>query len=151
MHGLKLLLVSIMLLVLSSQFLAAASYADANEDMAASTLASAEESIVLAYQATLNAEEAGANVSGLLVRLNEAGQLLASAQTEYRLGDFEKANELSESSKSIGEEVQNAAVDLRGSALSQSVQRMVSTMVASVVGVASIAYLLKKRYGSTGS
>jgi len=157
MHVSKLFVVSIMLLVLSSQFLVAASFAGASEDTAASALANAEESIVLAYQATLNAEEAGANVSGLLVRLNEAGQLLASAQIEYRLDDFEKANELSESSKSIAEEVQNAAVNLKDSALSESAQRMLSTMVASVLGVASIAlvslyawYLLKKRCGSTG-
>jgi len=142
-------------LVMASQTSVYLTFADVSEPEAASALANAEEAVVSAYREALKAEEAGANVSSLLVRLNEAGQYLARAQIEYRLGDFEKTTDFANSSRSIGEEVQDAAVRLKDSALSESVRRMLFTMIVSVVGVAVIAlgslwvwHLLKKRYSS---
>src|SRR4030042_446432 len=57
------------------------------------TLASndADGAVALAYTATLKAKNAGANVSDLLTRLDEAGEFLAQAHMAYRSGDFDGA------------------------------------------------------------
>jgi len=150
---LRFAFVSVLLFAAASQFLVSATVAESSEDEATSALASAEGAVVSAYQAVLGAEEAGANASGLLVRLNEAGGYLAQAHMACRLGDFDEATRSANLSRSIGEEVQNDAVALKDSALSDSLQRMVLTMIASVLGVVLIALgslwvwlLLKKRY-----
>jgi hypothetical protein len=52
-------------------------------------LEEAEEALVLAYDAVLEAEEAGADVIGLLEKLNVGGQYLAEAYAYVRLGDSE--------------------------------------------------------------
>jgi len=61
-----------------------------DEDVVALDIAEAEEILVSAYGAVLEAEEAGANVSGLLGRLNLGGEYLAEAYAYVRLGDSEK-------------------------------------------------------------
>jgi len=147
-------------LVLTSQFFVFATFAEVSESEASLALANAEVTVVSAYQAVLKAEEAGANVSGLLDRLNEAGENLAYARMAYNHNprDLDKTISFANSGKDIAEEVQNAAVKLRDSALSGSMRRMLYTMIASVVSVAFIAlgslwfwHLLKKRYGSGDS
>nr|NIR87761.1 hypothetical protein [Candidatus Bathyarchaeota archaeon] len=62
-----------------------------SEDDAAWAIIKAEDSVASGYDAVLEAEEAGANVSGLLARLNEAAMLLAEAEIAFRLGDFDEA------------------------------------------------------------
>jgi len=155
MSCLKFALVLVMFLVFATQLFVIATFAELSENEAVSTLATAEGTVISAYQAVLNAEEAGANVSDLLVQLNRAGEYLARAHMEYRQGNFEKATDFANSGRSIGEEVQSAAVELKDSALSEGLQRMVFTMIASVLGVAVIAlgslwiwHFLKKRYSS---
>lgn len=147
-------LVLSLFLVFSSQFFVVATFAEASESEAVSALVNAEGAMVSGYQAVLKAEEAGANVSDVLVRLNEAGVFLAEARMAYRLGEFDKAVGFADLSRNIGVEVQNDAVGLRDSALSEGVQRMMLTMIASVVGIALVAlgsfltwHFLKKRYG----
>jgi len=156
MSVLRFSLALMMLLAFASQAFVSLTFAEVSEYKASLALATAEEAIVSAYQEALKAEEAGANVSELYVQLNKAGESLARAYIEYKSGDFEKATNFANSSRSIGVEVQNAAVGLKDSALSQGMQRILFTMIASVVGVASIAlgslwlwHLLKKRYGSS--
>jgi len=60
--------------------------ADANQ-----MLAEAENAVVSAYVSVAEADGAGANVSQLLVKLEDAGALLAEAQNSYRVGDYERA------------------------------------------------------------
>jgi len=151
---LRLSFVLMLFLVMASQFFVSATIAEVGEDEGASGLIDAEEKVLSAYLAVLEAEKTGANVSVLLVRLNEAGEFLARAHVEYRLGDFEEASHLADSSRNIGIEVLNAAIDLKDSASSEGIQHMLFMMIASVVGMASIAlgslwvwYFLKKRYG----
>jgi len=153
MSGLRFSLVLLMFLVLASQFFAFEAFAEASKDVAASALTDAEGVVVSAYQAVLKAEESGANVSGMLVRLNEAGGILARARMAYSLGDFEGTASLASSSRNIGVEVENAAVELKDLALSERVQRMWFTVIGSVIGVVLIVFgslwvwrVFKRRY-----
>ena len=56
------------------------------EDYASSSIQPYEERLSLAFSAVLEAGKAGANVSSLIVKLNEAGDLLIERQTSYRSG-----------------------------------------------------------------
>ena len=62
-----------------------------SEDTATLAITQAEETFASAYEAVLEAEQAGANVSELLDRLNIAAEHLAEARMLYRLGDFDGA------------------------------------------------------------
>jgi len=153
MSGLKFLLGLMMVLFVASQFFVVATYGEFGEDVAASALKDAEEVVFSAYQAVLEAEESGANVSGLMVRLNEAEGLLANARMAYKFGDFEEASRFATSSTNIGVEVENAAVELRDSALSEKEQHMWFSMIGSVVSVVLIVLgsfwvwrVFKRRY-----
>jgi len=122
-------------------------------DEASLALTNAESTLVSAYQKVLEAEEAGANVSGLLVRLNEAGGFLARARMAYTLGDFDEAVRFASSSGDVAVEVQNSAVGLRDLALGDGVQRLWFTLVGSVVGVVLVVLgcfwvwrVFKRRY-----
>lgn len=138
-------LVLLILLVFASQLLVAETFL-IGEGYATSSSTESEESVVSAYRAALETEKAGANVSSLLVKLNEAAKFLASGRMSNGSADFDEATR-------IAREVENAAVELKDSALSEGLQRMVFTMTASVVGMALIALgslvvwrLLKNRY-----
>jgi len=94
--------------------------------------------MVSAHEAVLEAERAGANVSGLLARLKVAGEGLAQAHISYRLGDFDVAARSAELCSQIGEEVMVEAYELRGLALEEAVQRFRWTMIGSVLSVAIV-------------
>jgi hypothetical protein len=64
---------------------------EVSQSQASSALAESEAAVVSAYQVVANASAAGANISTLLVRLNEAGDLLTRAHVAYGLGDFDSA------------------------------------------------------------
>jgi len=138
MPSLKFSLALLMFLVLASQIFVFETFAEVSENVAASGLTDAESVVVSAYQVVLKAEQAGANVSGLLVRLNEAEGFLTRARMAYELGDFEKAASFANSSRNIGVEVENAAVELKDSALSEGAQRMWFMMTGSIVGVVGV-------------
>jgi len=153
MSGLKLSLVLVMFLVLASQFFISETFAEASKDVAASALTDAEGVVASAYQAVLRAEAAGANVSGLLVRLTEAGGFLANARMAYKSGDFEEAASFANSSRNIGVEVENAADELKDSAFFERVQRMWFMMTGSIFGVILVFFgsfwvwrVFKRRY-----
>jgi hypothetical protein len=71
--------------------------AEENQLQALSAMAEAEADVVSAYQAVANADAAGANVSDLMVRLNEAGDYLTRAHAAYARGDSDSALELANS------------------------------------------------------
>ena len=66
----------------------------ASESEAVAAVAAAGEQIVLCYDAVAEADAAGANVTALLARLGEAGELLSNAELSYRIGDFDSAVDL---------------------------------------------------------
>jgi len=125
-----------------------------DQSQAASTISQAEWATVAAYEAALEAEKAGGNVSVLFIRLNDAGKLLASARILYRNGDFDTASMLADLSKNIGGDVQNSAVQLKDYELIENQRRSLLTIVAFVAVVAAIGlgsvlswHLLRERYG----
>jgi len=61
------------------------------QESALAKISEAEDAVLSAYRAALEAERAGGNVSRLLVRLNEAGTLLSKAKHAYNVGDFNSA------------------------------------------------------------
>jgi len=61
------------------------------EDEAREKIELAESEVLSCYSAVFEAEKAGANVSGLLVVLNEAGGFLSMAKFAYQGGDFDSA------------------------------------------------------------
>jgi len=124
----------IFLFAISSFFLIATAKGISENE---ATLASndADGTVVSAYLATLKAEEAGANVSGLLIQLDEAGGFLARAHMAYRSGNFDETIHFANLSKNIGEEVQNAADRLEILALSEGHQRLLFTMIGSIACV----------------
>jgi len=109
--------------------------AGSDQDTAFSVLVVAEDAVLSAYDAVIEAELVGGNVSSLTVQLNEAGELLASARMSYRDGDFEKATLFADLSRSTGEEVEDAAYELKGLAWDAGFQRLRFTMVGSVSGI----------------
>lgn len=76
---------------------------------AVSTVSEAEQSIAQVYEAVVDAESAGANVSSLLVGLNDAVGLLSEAQLALEVGDFEECIRLAELSREAGSGVGNEA------------------------------------------
>jgi hypothetical protein len=125
----------------------------ADEDLIVSALAEAEEAVASAYQVVSEAEHIGANVSHLLVPLNEAGGFLTRAQAAYRAGDYNETVYSANLCRDIGKDVKAEALSLTGLAWSQRVQNMWFLMAGSILSVAIIVLgslwgwrLFKKRY-----
>jgi hypothetical protein len=109
-----------------------------SEDAASLAISQAEQVLASAFEAVLEAERAGANVSGLLVMLNDAGVFLAKAQVAYRLGDFEEAVGFADLCYEIGEGVKGKAGELRVEAYGPRVIGFWLTMAGSLVGVVAV-------------
>ena len=152
MSNLKLLLSLLVLSTFISSPLVLRAHAS-SQVVAASAISQAEQALASAYEAVLEAEQAGANVTGLLARLNEAGDLLAQANVLYRLGDFDGVARFAELCGQIGEEVRVEAHGLRDLALEEAAQRFRWTMIGSILGVAIVVggsflgwRIFKRRY-----
>jgi len=65
-----------------------------SESEAQIAVEAAEDKILTCYQAASNAANSGANVSVLLLILDEAGTLYSRAQLAYQNGDFNSATSL---------------------------------------------------------
>ena len=137
MSNLKPLLILLVLSAFTSPPFVLRAHAS-SQVVAAPAISQAEEVLVSAYEAVLEAEQAGTNVSGLLTRLNEAGDLLAQAHVLYRLEDFDGAARFSDPCREIGEEVRDEALGLRDQAVLEADQRFRWTMIGSILGVAII-------------
>jgi len=128
---LKFLVVSVFLFSLVSLPWVNAS----NETVAFSEATQAEAALTSAYDVVLEAEEAGANVSSLLNKLNIGSEYLAEAYVWYRLGDSQDANHFAALCYNLAEDVQSDAVALRDEATSSRMSESVVVMVGSAVGV----------------
>lgn len=110
----------------------------ADADKAAQDLANAEEALVSANGAVLEAEEAGANVSGLLVTLNAGGGYLAEAYNWYRLGVFESASSYAGLCREVVSDVSSQAVGLRDEAEALVKEDFLVRIFGSAVGMGVI-------------
>jgi hypothetical protein len=127
----------------------AASGADAAE----LAINQAEDVVVVAYTAVLNAEHVGANVAGLLVQLNEAGELLAEAQVAFRVDDFDEAIRSADLAAEIGSKVKTEADALGLGAYGSMVTGFWLAVIGSLLGIVVVVFgsfwgwrVFKRRY-----
>jgi len=105
-------------------------------DDASESVGNADAAVRLAFNATLDAERAGANVSGLIVRLNEAGEALTEAEIALGNGNSSEASSKAGQCVEIADGVKSDAEVLRASALDEAQTEFWTYLVFSVVGVA---------------
>lgn len=134
----KFVLVSLVIFISFFRIFVVVAPASSSEDVASSEIGRAEEAVVSAYEAVLEAERAWANVSGLLARLNDAVGSLVRAHVSYRAGDFDGAVHLANLCSEAGEKVREEAYKLRNLAVKEAEERFLWTMVGSIVGVGVI-------------
>lgn len=127
--------VVVFLVIFVSMFTFFVSEGLASDDVAGLAVNQAEDAIVSAYGAVLEAEQAGANVSSLIVQLNEAGEFLTKAYVAYRLGDFNETVLLAGRCSEIGESAKNRAEELRIEAYRSRVTESWLTVTGSLVSV----------------
>jgi CHASE3 domain sensor protein len=110
-------------------------YAFAQTDQTASKLQVANNAVEQAFNAVLDAEKAGANVTDLLVQLNNAAGILAQAENSYRTGDSNTAAAQADSVLPIAQEVTTAAQNAKQTALISSQNAFWSNIAFTVIGV----------------
>jgi len=103
-------------------------------DDALSKIGEAGNNLQQAFEAVLDAEKAGANVSRLTDVLNEAGRLLMEAEIAYRSGNLSEAASKANASFLTGETVKGEALDLKGSALKEGQKVLWLNSVFSLAG-----------------
>lgn len=112
-------------------------------DEASSSVGEADVAVRQAFNATLDAERAGANVSGLMAKLNEAGELLAEAEMAYRVGNFSEAASKADQCHMLADGVIGEASSLKSFALADAQTRFSSTLMFSIAGaVVFVAVLI---------
>jgi CHASE3 domain sensor protein len=84
----------------------------AQTDQTGSKLQTANSAVAQAFNAILDAEKAGGNVTQLLVKLNIAGEYLAKAQNAYNSGNTTNVATLVENARQITDQVNGDAVKL---------------------------------------
>lgn len=153
MYNTRCFSVLLMLLVFVVPIFVSETLAGNSEDVAVSAIDRAEATMVSAYDAVLQAEQAGADVSDLLVRLNDAGGLLSEAHIAYGLGDFDEAVSLASLCSEMGEAIKTDAEELRLETHGPWVMRLWLTLTSSLVGVAVVVFAgffgwgyVRKRY-----
>ncbi len=143
---LKLFAISALLLLVCFPWVSGSS-----ADDAALTITQAEETLASAYEAVLEAEQVGANVSGLLSRLNLGGDYLAEAYLWYHLGVSENASRFAGLCHEVGGDVRSDALELRDEAKRLGEADFVVKIYGSVVAVivvvvlCSVVWLVFKR------
>jgi hypothetical protein len=108
-----------------------------NENADSSSTQQAEEAVSSAYDVVLKAESAGANVTNLIMMLNEAASYLSTAKNLLRNEDPDGVAELTFSSIEIADSVKVEATSLKVSALADrdfanKISFVISTVVVSI-------------------
>jgi len=137
----KLFLFLLVLSVSVAPVFVSSAVAESDNNAALSAIDGAEVSMVSAYEAVLEAEEAGVDVSELLARLNDAGELLVKARVAYGLGDFDGAVGFAGLCSEVGGGVGSDAVDLRLGIQRSGVTELWLTLVGSLVGVVVVVFV----------
>lgn len=129
-----------------------------SQPQSVSALHDAEGSVVSAYYAISKADAAGANVTDLLVRLNDAEDALSRAKIAYRIGDYDSSMEWAALCQ---DKLQGFVADadaLTEVAVRDSNLNFLVTVVGSLIGSVGIVCLgvlgwvyLNRRYGKPGS
>lgn len=151
----RLFFVLFVLFVFMTPIFASVALAEINENAAALAIDGAEASVFSAYQAVLEAEKDGADVSGLLVRLNDAAELLAKAHIAYDLEQFDEAAGFADLCSEVGEAVKSDAVELWVETQGSRVWELWLALDGSLVVVVVVVFAgflgwgyVKKRYAT---
>ena len=149
----RLCFASTTLLLILFSGLTLSTSASSNQETAILSISEADYSMVQVHEVVLDAEEAGADVSGLLDRLDFAGEYLAVANIWYRLGDFENATRFAGLCFDVVEEVRSEAYRLKDEAYGLRVAGLFVRIILSFVGVGVVVLLsyvvwraFKRRY-----
>ena len=111
-------------------------------DEVSSSVGEADVAVRQAFDATLEAERAGANVSGLILRLNEAGGILVEAEMALGKGNSSEAASKAGQCIGIAESVKSDADVLKASALDEAQTVFWTSLTFSVVGIAVFVSVL---------
>ena len=124
-------------------------YAVGQTGDAEAKLQAANNTVTYAFNAVLDAERAGANVTDLLVQLNDAAGILAQAENAYRNGDNNTVMNNVDSVLPITQEVTTAAQTAKETASISAQNTLWLTIVLSVIGVfafVSVLFLVWRRF-----
>ena len=102
----------------------------------------AEKMLRGSFKSVLEAEEAGANVSGLMAKLNEAGNYLAEAKNAYKIGDFGHAESLADKCMSTIKGIENEASYLKLDALAKADLMFRVKLIFSLLEVAAFSLFM---------
>lgn len=109
-----------------------------SDDLVTVSLTEAEELLALSYEAILDAEQAGANVSALFERFNVGCEYLSKAHIWHRLGNHENTSYFAGLCYDLAEDVQSDASELRDEAKTLADADFVATAFGSIVGIIAI-------------
>ena len=109
-------------------------YVVAQADSVESKLQAANTAVAQAFNAVLDAETAGTNVTDLLSQLNYAAGILAQAENSYRTGDLSTAAAQADNILPIAQEVTTLAQDAKQTAIVSSQNAFWSTIALTVIG-----------------
>ena len=109
-------------------------------DEASSAIGEADNALRMAFEAVLEAERAGVNVSDLIVKLDGAGGLLAEAEVAYWTGNLDEAVSKADQCSVLADGVMDEASVLKSLALAEAQNGFFQTLTFSLVG--SGAFLL---------
>ena len=101
-----------------------------------------DKAVSLAFKAVLEAENSGANISGLILRLNEAGSFLVEAKILVNNGNSDGAVELASRSVEIANGVEDEASNLKASTLSGRELAFNFSLIGLVAGVPAFLVFL---------
>jgi len=134
-------------------FVVSAAEGEMTPQEATAAIAQAEEALTVAYHSVLEAEKAGANVSSLLIKLNNAANLILDASIFHKKRDFAGAVQNATLSSQLSEQVKVEAPYLRELALLNNAWRFGWTLWGSIIGavvVVTCSFLgwrvFRKRY-----
>lgn len=142
-----------------SSFAEATEYSEvvSAEADAETVIATAEESIVVCYQAVADADKAGANTTALVVKLNEAGELLSKAKLAIKVDDFDSALSLALLSQEKLNDFVGEANALKEKALGERYRDFIVNSIGSLVGAIAVVLgsfvawsFLRRKYGKNG-
>ncbi len=128
------IIILFVLLTLSVCFLSV-QQATAQTDSATSKLQAANNAVDQAFNAVLDAEKAGANVTDLLAQINVAEGLLAQAENSDRTGNTNTAATQADSVLPIAQQVTNEAQNAKQTAIVSSQNALWSTIALTAIGV----------------
>jgi CHASE3 domain sensor protein len=130
----KLLMVTLFVFLAFGSCLYSRQYVFAQTDQTASKMQAASTAIDGAFNAVLDAEKAGANVTGLLTQLNVAEGDLAQAENSYRSGGSNTAAAQADSVLPIAQEVTNAAQNAKQTAIVSDQNAFWLTIAYTLIG-----------------